>query len=313
MSPMLPQFSPASLQAIVPMADVSLLHESSRAVDQAAKRSRCACGAATPLGVRLFLRSRHRPMFEGRWSCGAACLRQAVQAAVAREASTATQAKPHRHRIPLGLVLLVSGAVSHFDLRRSLALQRDTSDRIGDVLMRSCGITERQITRAVAVQWNCALWNVGGMNAGRMARVTPRALVERCGGLPLRVGSHGRLSLAFAHAVDAQFAFALQRMHSMPVDCGIAVLSAWDLARERWLAAENHPVSKVTCEGTAGLQHEIAKTLRRMQPVQSQLVRVHEMYWLRLWLEPAAVAGGPTHAEDALDFLFTLTAAGEVA
>ena len=34
----------------------------------------CACGSPMPLGVRLHLRSRTRPVFEGRWCCSPACL-----------------------------------------------------------------------------------------------------------------------------------------------------------------------------------------------------------------------------------------------
>jgi hypothetical protein len=51
------------------------------------------------------LRSRSAPVFEGGWSCSAACTSACIGAAVRRELEGRGSAQEsHRHRIPLGLI-----------------------------------------------------------------------------------------------------------------------------------------------------------------------------------------------------------------
>jgi hypothetical protein len=55
-------------------------------------------------------RSRSAPVFEGGWSCSATCTAACMEAAVRRELEGRGSAQEsHRHRIPLGLVMLEQG------------------------------------------------------------------------------------------------------------------------------------------------------------------------------------------------------------
>ena len=266
----------------------------------------CICGARLPLGVRLGLRSRTRPVLEGRWCCGDKCLEARVAAAVKRETRKGSADKAHRHRLPLGLVLLSTGSVSHEDLRCALTRHHATGERIGDVLLREFGLSERKVAEALAVQWGCSVWDVRGVQPQTMARVAPRAVLERSSMLPLRIGRDGRLGVAFSHGLDAQAIFAMQRIHGRPVDAGLAPVSAWNEAQDRVLHAGGVPAEEITCADMADLQREAVKTLKKAQPVESRWARVHDLFWLRMWLEPAALPGGPAQAEDVCDAIFRL-------
>ena len=74
-------------------------------------------------------RNRRRPIFEGQWGCGGRCVLAMVQAAVRRELGD-TQYLPRRLRIgirvPLGLVMLAQGWITHPQLQRALAAQRES-------------------------------------------------------------------------------------------------------------------------------------------------------------------------------------------
>jgi hypothetical protein len=56
----------------------------------------------------------------------------------------------------------------------------------------------------------------------------------------------------------------------------------------------------------------IASVLGRVRPRASRLVRVHQFYWLRMWLETGAMGAGdggiPRSREDVLDGIYILQA-----
>jgi hypothetical protein len=243
---------------------------------------------------------------DGRWCCGDRCLEARVAAAIKRENRKENIRKPHRHRLPLGLVLLSTGSVSHEDLRLALAMHYSTGERIGDVLTREFGLSERKVAEALAVQWGCSVWDVSGVKPDIMARVAPKAVLERCGMLPLRIGRDGRLGVAFAQGIDSQAVFALQRIHDRHVDAGLAPVSMWNAANERVLNAESIPAEEVSCADAPDLEREVVKALKKMQPVESRWARVHDIFWLRMWLEPVALVGGPAQTEDVVDFVFRM-------
>ena len=277
----------------------------------------CACGSRLPLQVRLHLRSRTRPVFEGRWCCSPACLQARVTAAVRREVRTELKRRPHQHRVPLGLMLLSAGHVTQLALQHALQVQARTGERIGEVLTRECGVPERVVAEALAAQWSCPLWDVSGLLPSRMAALAPRAVLERGGVLPLRLSleagssvaslaSEGRLSVAFHSAIDPQAVFALRRMHDIAVDAGIAPVMQWAEAHRRLLGEEGVRCQEMDCADAADLERAVVRTLRRLQPVESRWARLHDLYWLRLWLEPAAMLGGPAQKVDVADFVFQL-------
>ncbi len=83
----------------------------------------CASGWTMPW------RNRRRPIFEGQWGCSGRCVLAMMQLAVERElgdGSERTVVAPHRHRVPLGLLMLAQGWITHPQLRRALDAQRES-------------------------------------------------------------------------------------------------------------------------------------------------------------------------------------------
>ena len=82
----------------------------SRSVSEAGDSGKMFCGNPDCSGSwSKPWKSRRRPIFEGHWGCGARCLQALIRGAVRREAGdgmAATDETPHRHRVPLGLVML---------------------------------------------------------------------------------------------------------------------------------------------------------------------------------------------------------------
>lgn len=281
------------------------------AQEQAANRMCGAVGCTS--GWLKPWKNRRRPIFEQEWGCSGRCLEALVRASVRREVGeglASSSETMHRHRVPLGLVLLAQGLITHPELQAALEAQKAFgSGRIGDWLQQSCGLAEAHITRGLGVQWNCPVLALDGFSPTVMARVMPKRFVAEFGLLPLRMAGSGLLYLAFQERMDAATALAVEQMSGIKVESGLLPGSQFEPAKTGLLAADGLPCRITGVTDADALNASIVKVLEQRQPVASRLVRVHHYYWLRLWLESGAMSGAgtlpPTDA-DAEDHLYTI-------
>jgi len=272
------------------------------------------CGASgCTSGWRAPWKNRRRPIFEQEWGCSPRCLSLLVQAAVRREVGDSIQTvdvEPHRHRIPLGLVLLAQGWITHPQLQGALEAQRESGrGRIGDWLTQNCGLEEERVTRGLGVQWNCPVLALDGFSPTAMALVMPKRFVAEFGLVPLRVAGSSLLYLAFQDRTNAATALGVEQMSGLRVESGLLHGSAFESARTRLLAADAVPVQMKVAGDRDGLTAGIVKALEQRQPLATRLVRVHQYYWLRMWLETGAMSGLgtlPQGPEDMEDYLFMI-------
>ncbi len=264
-------------------------------------------------------KNRRRAIFEDNWCCTTRCLETVVRKALRRErgdASSATFAaqheEPHRHRIPLGLVMLSQGTISQAQLRKALDAQRAAgTGRIGQWLIKECGIAKAQIVKALAMQWSCPVLPMDGFEPTAMALTMPRLFIEEFGLLPLRVAGGQILYLAFKDRLNAAVTYAMEQMSGLRVENGLIDEVDFDAARTRVLESKFVTAGQEFVSDTDTLATKIAGILEQTQPVGSRLVRVHHHYWLRTWLESGAYSGTgrlPATGEDTTDILFTLGA-----
>ena len=76
-------------------------------------------------------------------------------------------ASPHRHRVPLGLLMLAQGWITHPQLQKALAAQRESgTGRIGEWLMSECGVEAEQITPWVEHAVGMSRADDGGIFSG---------------------------------------------------------------------------------------------------------------------------------------------------
>jgi hypothetical protein len=281
------------------------------AVTAAANAER-VCGAPSCNGGwTLPWKSRRRPIFEQEWGCTACCLTRLVEAAVRRETGegVATDSvEPHRHRVPLGLVLLAQGWISHPQLQQALEAQRASGrGRIGDWLTQRCGIPEERITRGLGAQWNRPVLTLDGFSAAAMALVMPKRLLAEFGQIPLRMAGSSLLYLAFEERMDASVSLGLENMSGLTVESGLLTGRQFEAARTAILEADGVPVHMKLVSDRDALTAGIVRVMLQRQPVATRLVRVHQYYWLRMWLETGAtqgVGGLPPGPEDVEDYLF---------
>jgi hypothetical protein len=246
------------------------------------------CGS----GWLHLLRSRSAPVFESGWNCSAACTASRIQAAVRRELEgRGSGLDNHRHRIPLGLVMLEQGWISSDQLRKALAAQRSAGGgRLGHWLVRQQGVNEQLVTRALGLQWSCPVLPMEFHDAEALTALVPRLFVDAFGALPLRVAAGKLLYLGFEDRLDAVLALAIERMTGLRVVSGLVQGSLFAPAHARMLSSKFPSVELVEASSEPALVHVLSRAIERARPVESRLVRTHDCLWLRMWSRPQ---GGP--------------------
>lgn len=249
----------------------------------------CANPACATAWLQIW-RSRSSPIFEGGWSCSPACTTERLGAAVARELEgRVAPLEQHRHRVPLGLLMLEHGWITAAQLRGALEGQRlNGAGRLGHWLMAKEGVSERLVARALGLQWSCPVLPLETHDAEGMAPALPRLFADAYGALPLRVAAGRMLYLGFEDRPDPVLALAVERMTGLRVESGVVEGSRFRTAHMRLLEARFPAVELVETASEAALVRVLARVVERARPVESRLVRVHDCLWLRMWSRPQA-------------------------
>ncbi|MGP8251290.1 MAG: hypothetical protein ACLQHF_04600 [Terracidiphilus sp.] len=262
----------------------------------------CANPGCSSGWLKLF-RPRSAPVFEAGWCCSAACVRTMIEAALRREMDALTAAGEARsHRVPLGLAMLEQGWINGVQLRGALEAQRSAGGgRLGYWLVRGQGVSEQLVTRALGIQWSCPVLSTEFHDVEGLAALVPRLFVDAFGALPLRMAAGRILYLGFEDRLDPVLALGVERMTGLRVECGLVAGSTFAPAHARMLRAAFPAVELMEASSEASLAQALARTLERARPVDSRLVRVHDCFWLRMWMRPPT--GTMSRASDIRDVI----------
>jgi hypothetical protein len=231
-------------------------------------------------------RGRSAPVFEEGWTCSPECTEVRLHTALLREMDSRRRSQEaHRHRIPLGLVMLEQGWITKEQLRRALDAQKAAGRmRLGYWLVKQRATSEEMVTRALSLQWSCPVLPFEYQQDSGLAALMPRLFIDAFGALPLRVAAGKVAYLGFEECLDPILALAVERMNGLRIECGIVQESLFRPAHTRMLDAQFPPVGLVEAASLAPAAHALANAIERTRPVASRLVRVHDCLWLRLWL-----------------------------
>ncbi len=206
--------------------------------------------------------------------------------------------------------MLAQGWITHPQLQKALTAQRESgTGRIGDWLTSECGVGADQITRGLSMQWGCPVLTTEGFSPALMALVMPKMFIEQFEVMPLRVAGSRILYLGSSNRLDASVAFAVEQMTEMKVESGVVEGALYESARDRLLGCEEIEEKLETVDDKDAMAAKITAILEHKQPIASRLVRLHQYYWLRIWLEKSGLgrAGNlPATGEDIRDYIFAV-------
>lgn len=242
---------------------------------------RCENHACTGLKCTLGTEGRR---FEGRWVCSEGCWSAMLLRHIEREIGTADPEGVifHRHRLPLGLLLLSLGWITADQLQKALESQRAAKQgRIGDWLRKQTHLTEREITRALAMQWSCPVFDLEAYRPH--AAEIPREIVEEHRMLPMPARHRGVVYLAFDKGIDAVASYAVRHMTGSRVEAGLAAESVFASQWPRVLSLQK-PAAAIVPVETAAEVHDAAISMLGGRPIiDARVTRLRQYLWLRVF------------------------------
>jgi hypothetical protein len=216
--------------------------------------------------------------------CSDACWASVLRQRIERELGVSDPGSmvTHPHRVPLGLVLLSMGAVTEVELQTALEQQRQAKQgRIGDWLRKGTELGEKEITRALGMQWNCPIFDLAAYRA--QPTEIPRELIEIYRFLPLPARNRGMLYLAFDRALNPVASFAVQHITGLRVEAGLASESAFEQAWTRSLAIQAPAAAMVSPKTREELIEAAVSVLQNEDVSDVSLARLHQHLWLRVF------------------------------
>lgn len=225
-------------------------------------------------------RRRTYPRFEGKWACSASCMERIIADSIRSQMESWERAPKERTlRMPLGLILLSRGWISHRELQEALAMQRRAQDgQIGEWLRHLYGISEETIAKALAIQWNCAVLPSGTSGLERASAMLPAFLEQRYSLTLVRQGQDGALYLAGRSRAEYAAARAAEHVLRAPVEAAFLEDHIWNRADPGTMET-----SEVVIPGREGAAACISNLVERSRPNDARLGRVHDHLWLRMW------------------------------
>lgn len=240
-------------------------------------------------------RKRNVPVVEGGWVCSPECTRARMEDLLRREQANARPSTVHQHRIPIGLILLSHGWITRESLKLAVEAQRNGSKlRLGEWLIAHCGLSEARLTQALSLQWNCPAFTLARHGSGLPVTVVPRLFSESFGFVPIRLTASGVLYLAFEDRMDHSLSLSIERMTGFRVESGLLGASEFSRAGKDQ-AQGRFPRTRLVEAGNTDLLAEVfTRHIEKTKPAEARLVRMRDLFWLRMWRRAdAAAAGSP--------------------
>ena len=232
---------------------------------------------------RRLLRRRTGAFLHGQFYCCPQCLETALLGQISRLRALAPSILPP-NRIPLGLLMVARGKLTHVEVRAALEAQRRARyGKIGDWFLKLGFATEQDVTAALALQWGCPVASSFDSTAMDFPSGIPFSILDAFQMLPLNYAvSTNTLYLAFGERVDHAALYAVEKI----LDCRTqpCVASPRSIARRlEHMRQLSHPgnVEFVTRDLTE-MARITSSYLARLSPDGVRLSRIGHFIWLRL-------------------------------
>ncbi len=237
------------------------------------------------------LRDRHRPngtFLQGAFYCQPQCLETALLNQISRLRLMAPAPQPP-NRIPLGLLMVARGKLTHDEVRAALEAQRRARyGKIGEWIEKLGFATEQEVTTALALQWGCPVATSVDASTVHSLGNIPLPILEAFQMLPINYASStNTLYLAFGERVDHGALYAIEKIlacRTQPCVAGRKII-----ARQLEFM---HQLPRPT-DVEFGPMNDLVEMARiassytaRLSPEEVRLSRIGRFIWLRLDVHP---------------------------
>lgn len=259
-------------------------------------RARCGREGCHTTTLRHPLAGRRMGILLGNdWFCSSDCFRLAVESRIRQLHEAACKNPPQRQsRLPLGLLLLSLGSITHAQLQLALQRQRESGGLLGDILCDLRLTTEQEVAVAAAMQWGCPVFTPKSKFSEIQARI-PSALMQAYSMAPVHYAAPiNKLLVGFVHGIEHQVLTAIERITSCVVaPCFITASDCWESIRCR--TGQSNDVTFERVASVAEMATIVQSYAFQIGAEEARLEMCRNYLWARLNRE-----GFPT------DLIFTL-------
>jgi Type II secretion system (T2SS), protein E, N-terminal domain len=234
----------------------------------------------------LWYRLRHRPngaFLQGNFYCQPQCLEAALLSHLSRLRTIAPSPQPP-NRIPLGLLMVARGKLTHIEVQAALEAQRRARHgKIGDWIEKLGFATEQEVTCALALQWGCPVAASFDPSAIQSSGDIPLPILEAFQMVPLNYAATNTLYLAFGERVDHVALYAIEKVLACRTHPCVAgrksIARQLDFMRQlpRPSDVEFGPMSDLAEMGRIAASYS-----SRLSPQSVRMSRIGSFIWLRL-------------------------------
>src|ERR1700688_3599579 len=242
-------------------------------------------------------------LLQGVYYCHPLCLETALREQLSSLHGMAPSTQP-ANRIPLGLLMVARGKLTYVEVRAALEAQRRARyGKIGEWIEKLGFASEREVTKALALQWGCPVALSFDPATSHFPSEIPLPILEAFQMLPLNyVASTNTLYLAFGERVDHAALYAIEKIlacRTLPCVAGRESI-ARHLEAMRQLSrpgdVEFGPISDL-----AEMASIASSYTARLSPGQVRLSRVGRFIWLRLDVNSNERAVGESNSQRSIE------------
>ena len=247
-----------------------------------------ACGLGSCEGPKSpwarFRQHRHGTLLQGVFYCSRQCLETALTAQLARLYALPPAAAPS-NRIPLGLLMVARGWLTHEQVATALdAQRRSRCGQIGEWFEKLGFATAHQVTTALGLQWGCPVTFALDSDSHLPLGPIPLGILEAFQMVPLQfVSATNTIYIAFGQRVDHAALYAIERLldcRTQPCVAGRKAV-AEELIRMRQQARPRE-IEFGTMHDFAEIGRVSVSYMLRLGAEEARLGRVGDFIWLRL-------------------------------
>jgi len=148
------------------------------------------------------------------WFCSPDCFESGARKKIVELRATQKQEKSPNARMPLGLLLVSRGILTHDQLKTALDQHRATGVNVGDIVQELGFATQQHVTAAVAAQWACSVFSLRDRALPAEIGI-PQCLLEDYEMLPVHYSPIGkRLMVGFVTRVQHHMLYTIEQMTS---------------------------------------------------------------------------------------------------
>lgn len=241
-----------------------------------------SCVSRRPFWKRVF-RPRSGALLHGQFYCSSECLETALMSQISHLRAITPSVQP-ANRIPLGLLMVARGKLTHLEVRAALEAQRRARHgTIGDWIEKLGFASEREVTAALALQWGCPVASSFDFSADNSHGHIPLAILEAFRMVPFSYfASTNTLNLAFGARVDHAALYAIEKILECRTQPCVSSPRSVTRQLER-LRQIPHPNDvEFFTRDFSEMARITSSYIARVIPDEVRLSRVGRFIWLRL-------------------------------